>query len=174
MDHLEFKIRRLLNEELIRKLLTKYFNTKGCGDLEKEIYPPSLQDICVQVPQIMGKVEIVPCVEDMDPFTGNVRIGWNLFVLGNNRMFLGESNHKSMTELKVKAFGPMVNEQVKTSGIVSPKNIIEFVIKILGSSKNGFVDIYANDAVIPNLSNVGNSGQFYAGSQGFECNRISM
>ena len=88
-----------------------------------------MQDITFRIPQLKGKVEVVPSVEEMNPETGRVRFEWNLFVLGTSRLLLGESTHKNQSELMMAISGP-VNDLVTTKK-ASPKRIIEFIAHVL-------------------------------------------
>ena len=130
------RIHTALNQELIKRLMVRYFTQKGFKEtFNRKIYPPTLQDLPVQIPQLAGKIEIQPYVEDIDPNTGVVKLGWNLFVLGVNRIFIGESTHTNLNEVRSGVAGPLQNAR---QGIATtPKKITEFIIKILGSSKNG-------------------------------------
>lgn len=167
-------LRRLLNEELIRRLLTKYFVTKGIAqeNFEAHIYPPIMQDITQMVPQLSDLVEIEASVKDFHP-SGRVKLSWNLFALGNQRMSLGESSHSNLSELKQVQLGSENKKSAVRSA--SPKSIIEFITKVLGTSEGGAIDPKQNKSAAPGAqpqkSGPGGSSTFYAGSQGFEKNR---
>ena len=134
--YLQERIHAALSEELVRRLLIKYFKTKGFEEsFDKKIYPPALQDFVAQVPQLFGKLEVVPSVEDIDPNTGVVRLNWNLFVLGNHRMWLGQSAHTSLAEVRTAVGGPLASTTRMTHA--TPKRIVEFIVKVLGKSKSG-------------------------------------
>lgn len=131
------RIHAALNRELIQRLLVRYFTQKGFGeDFNQRVYPPMLQDLIAQVPQLMNKVEIVPYPMELDPMTGVVQLGWNMFVLGNNRMFLGESTHANLNEVRTSIAGPMGAGR-RTAQDATPKRIVKFITKVLGSSKSG-------------------------------------
>jgi hypothetical protein len=170
-NNFDAKIRRILNEELIRRLMTKYFEDKDIAveDFDRNIYPPILQDITYRIPQFAGKIEIVPHIEDMNPATGRIRLGWNLFVLGNKRMDIGESSHKNVAELKLNIAGPSAHSTAKKEA--SPNRLIEFISKMLSKSEAGYIEKGIDKPVAEPGGQVGNSAQFYAGSQGFERNR---
>lgn len=130
------RIHIALNEELLRRLLIRYFVNKGYeNNFNHRIYPPLLQDLTMQIPQLSGKVEVVPFVEDIDPNTGQVKLGWNLFVLGTRRMFLGESTHTNFSEIRNMVGG--VQDQHMAIEFATPKRVINFVVKVLGRSKYG-------------------------------------
>lgn len=132
------RLRAALNEELIRRLMIRYFNMKGYtepGSFDKKIYPPTLQDLAVQIPQLIGKVEVDTAVEDIDPRTGITKLCWQLFVLGNQRMFLGFSTHTNLSEVRTAIQGPL--SAVHRGTFATPKRIVNFVVKVLGASENG-------------------------------------
>jgi hypothetical protein len=172
MDYLESRLRKILNEELIKRLLIQYFLDKGIQreDFNKNVYAPMLQDILQNKPQFIGKLEVQPFIEDMDPNNGKVKLGWNMFVLGNNRIYLGKSSHKNLAELKDSANGPI--KEYSYENYTTPSKIITFISSVLSKSEQGFVDeepdvsMMSMDQMSP-LTNA----QFYGSSQGFEKNK---
>lgn len=129
-------IHSALNRELIKRLLVRYFKQKGFSEnFNKPIYPPQIQDITLQVPQLAPKLEITPYVIDLEP-TGEAKLGWNLFVLGTQRMFLGESRHTNLSEIQASIAGPLSSTRHSITD-ATPKRIINFITAILSKSKNG-------------------------------------
>ena len=165
-------LRQLLNEELIRRLLTKYFVDKGIAkeNFEANIYPPVMQDVTQLVPQLSDLVEVEASVKDFHP-SGRVKLVWNLFALGNQRLLLGESSHSNLSELKQVQVG--FDNKKSAIRAASPKSIIEFVAKVLGTSKAGAIDPKQQKSATPGApqNGPGGSSSFYAGSQGFERNK---
>ena len=130
------KIHIALNQELIRRLLIQYFATKGFNEnFDKRIYPPQLVDLVSRIPRLNGKVEVTAFVQDIDPLSGAVKLGWNLFVLGTKRMYLGESTHTSLAEITGQI--TTVESSNTTPSYATPKRIVEFITKVLGNSKSG-------------------------------------
>jgi hypothetical protein len=152
------KLRSIISQEYVRRSLIKYFSDKGYTNFTVSVYPPSVQDIGTVIPELANKVEVVPFVREFNPATGKAIIGWNLFVLGNNRMDLGESKHSSVFELQ---------HVIKTSGYggkQTPKDIIEFILNVLSTSKFGIINTENEIGnVMPNvpLGKPSSSGQFY-------------
>ncbi len=168
-NELARQIHAAFNRELIRRNLIKYFMTKGFTEsFNKKIYPPMIQDLIVQVPPLGGKVEIVPWVEEIDPITGVVKLGWNLFVLGNRRMYLGESIHTNLTEVRVAVTGPLNNNIPDGTTNITPNKIINFVVNILGESRSGDITKTPKNIVPRNYAmplGAGGSIGFFRGSQ---------
>lgn len=134
--YLSDKIRTAFNTELTRRLLIKYFMDKGMTEsFEKRLYPPTLQDMTIKIPQLRGKIEIQPFVEDIDPNSGAVKLGWNLFVLGTKRMYLGESVHTSLQEVTSAIGGPL--DGSRYLDYATPKRMINFIVNVLSDSKQG-------------------------------------
>lgn len=131
------KVRHALNSEFIKRSLTKYFVNKGYQDFKTLVYSPMLQDMPKAIPELAHKVEVVPFVKEVMPATGQVTIGWNLFVLGVNRMELGDSTHANMSDLQRAIYGPQ--PQSIATNMKSPEDIIEFVLKVMSSSKDGMI-----------------------------------
>jgi hypothetical protein len=169
---MELKLKRILNEELIKRLLIQYFINKGIQreSFDKNIYPPIMQDIVMQMPHFMGKLEVQPFVEDIDPNSGNVKLGWNLFVLGTRRMYLGRSTHKNLAELKDSVNGPI--NKFEHEDVATPGQIVEFITHGLSDSEQGIIDKdpEVDASAMQGMSPVG-SAQFYGSSQGFEKNK---
>jgi hypothetical protein len=137
-EYLQERLRTALNQELIRRLMIRYFVQKGfteAGSFNKKIYPPTLQDLGMQIPQLIGKVEVDTAVEDIDPRTGITKLCWNLFVLGNQRMFLGFSTHTNLSEVRTAIQGPL--SAIHRGSFATPKRIVNFITQILGKSENG-------------------------------------
>lgn len=150
-EALYLRLHVALNKEAIRQMLTKYFQTKGFNEsMEKQVYPPQLQDIIIQIPQLMSKIEIAPFVEDIEPNSGVVKLGWNLFVLGTNRMFLGYSTHTNLSEVRTPVLGPMSAIDKHTHA--TPKRIIDFIVEMLGASKAGDISSIPKTAIKTNVA----------------------
>lgn len=166
------KIQKVLNEELIKRLLRKYFHAKGLSEsMDKPIYPPIVQDLVKFIPQLIGKIEIVPNVENIDPHGGDIKIEWNMFVLGTNRMYLGESEHRNLAEINQIQIGS-ISQTTPSVKKATPNKIVEFVTKILSKSRAGIINPKKNTQV----QNQGQPSQYagktsFGGSQGFEQNR---
>ncbi len=144
------KIHVALNQELIRRLLIQYFSTKGFNEnFDRRIYPPLLVDLVTRIPRLNGKVEITAFVQDIDPLSGAVKLGWNLFVLGTRRMYLGESTHTSLAEITGQVTTAVESCNGSTS-YATPKRIVEFITKVLGKSKSG--DISASHGRVTSRS----------------------
>lgn len=127
-----------LNREYMRRLLTKYFWQKGFKEnMDRKIYPPLLQDMAIAIPQFIGKIEIEPQVNDINPTTGTVTIGWNMFVLGNKRMFLGESTHTDLQEIRMPLAGAGNRQGLQSLTFATPKRVMNFIITLLGEHKQG-------------------------------------
>jgi hypothetical protein len=133
------KVNRALNQELIRRLLVKYFVEKGAENFKMPVYPPALQDLVEKVPYLDGKVEIVPFAEDIDPRTGYGKLGWNLFVLGNQVMFLGYTEHSNLAELGRNIGGGEPISGGQSSHESTPERIISFITRLLGGSEAGML-----------------------------------
>lgn len=138
---LELKLKKAQNRALIQGALVKYFKDKGVR-ADQKVYPPSMQDLIARTPELATKVEIVPYVTDVNAITGEVTIGWNLFVLGTVRMFLGTSVHQSATDLERAVYGaPNPSSQFESDQ--TPADIIRFVVRELSKKTAGRVSANA-------------------------------
>jgi len=91
-------IRNILSIVAIKKQLAEYLENKQIMS-ETLVYPPLIQDLQT-IPEISNRVELIPFMEELDPTSGFIKVGWNLFVLGTNRKFLGYTVHQSLEDLK--------------------------------------------------------------------------
>lgn len=132
-----------LNEELVRRLLIKFFAERGFKEnFDRSVYPPVLQDLTEAVSQLSGKIELEPYALEIDPQTGYARIGWNLFLLGNQRMYLGETDHSDLSELAkqidegqfVIQESDQVARQTRTA-----REIVTWISRALGRSMSGII-----------------------------------
>ena len=126
------RMKHTLDLRKVRSLLVKYFHDKGVEDYDIPIYPIGIHDIVDIVPEISHRIEIEPKVEDVDPMSGWTRLGWNLFVLGNKRLYLGETEHDNANDLKLLMDGaPDLYNGAIYKNTRSPREIIKFIVRIL-------------------------------------------
>lgn len=134
------RIRQLLNAEYVKRLLIKYFVSKGYDDFDNYVLPTDILDI-QKIPELSDKIEIIPNSDEFDPTTGKVVVQWNLFVLGTKRMYLGRTNHKSLSDLAnigVNVVDRSTSVPEKESSV---KDIINFIVSVVKKSRRGMVDI---------------------------------
>jgi hypothetical protein len=154
------KIRMMFNLEYAKRLLIRYFIKKGFADnFDIHVYPPMIADLSKEIPQLLGKVEIVPYMEEIDPSSGTVRVGWNLFVLGHSRMYLGNSTHKDINELNLGQYAGATS--MSSRKMVTPKQIIKFIVGELQHKQGGYLDTAPTIAPTPITASMA-SNQFYS------------
>ena len=147
------RIRKSIQEELVKRLLIKYFKDKGFTEsFDKMIFPPMMFDMPYMIPELLNSVEIVPFVEKMDPITNVVTMGWNLFVLGTNRMNLGTSTHPNLMEFRRSLMGQQ-GQKLPSEMKKTPKAIIEFVMDIVGRNKSAITEFPPNTR-LPTVDNM--------------------
>lgn len=135
------KIKRAVQEELVKRLLVKYFSEKGFNEsFESPIYPPTVFDLPYRVPELMNSVEIVPYVEKLDPVTNVVTMGWNLFVLGTNRVHLGTTTHANLMEFRRSLMG-QANPNMPSEPRKTPKELIGFIMSTVGRNKGTLLEL---------------------------------
>lgn len=120
-------IRNILGIVAIKKVLSEYMENKQInpGTL---VYPPMIQDLqCI--PEISNRVELVPFMEELDPASGYIKVGWNLFVLGTNRKFLGYTVHESLEDLQQ----PEPSKQSKEHSLcyTTGEEVLDFIVETL-------------------------------------------
>jgi len=140
------RIKHISNTEVVRRLLIKYFVDKGFNSsFDRQMYPALIQDLPNCIPVLSSKIEIIPYAEEIDISLGRVILGWNMFVLGNKRMYLGETYHNNLHDLarQIRS-GPiqmpeqgMANARRQTT----PRRIVTFLSRVLGDNAAGYVDL---------------------------------
>jgi len=136
---LQQRITSLMHAELAKRLILDYFEKKGLIEkFDMPLSPIIIADMPKSIPELSRKVEVVPYVHKIDPFTGASELGWNLFVLGNSRMYLGRTQHKHINELLTIA-GTTSESAVEIAS--TPRDIIKFISETLSQSEDGKVDI---------------------------------
>lgn len=152
-------------------MLNKYFvehKNIPKDDYDNPIKPFLIQDMVEAIPQLSQKIEIVPSVNSIDPMTGEVNIDWNMFVLGNQRLYVGNSTHTNLSELKESSNSPNMKIDYKSN--TTPNKIIKFVSHVLSNSKNGKINMNIDGGnIMPSGMNINMN---YGGSQGFERNKF--
>lgn len=156
MDSYEVdRIRHKANTEVIRRMLIKYFiECKGfANSFDRQLYPSLIQDLPIMIPILSSKVEIVTHMENLDNMQGKAILGWNMFVLGNQRMYLGETYHNDLPGLarQIKSGSILIPEGVTPNATrqTTPRRIIHFICRALGDRSSGYVDLS-----VPNPTNL--------------------
>jgi hypothetical protein len=142
------RIKRKCQRELIKRSLTEFFVAKGYDNFNMPLYPPAAYDLPARIPHLFTRCEIVPSVEETDTTLGTVKLMWNLFILGTQRLSLGSTVHSGQADI-VRAIVGEPNMELPSEPLTTPKKVIEFILKILDSSKSGYVELPANFQVPP-------------------------
>lgn len=142
------KLKHISNNEVVRRLLIKYFIDKGFDkSFDRQMYPSTIQDLPMIIPSLCGKVEIVPHAREIDSSNNKGVLSWNCFVLGSHRMYLGDTYHNDLRDLArqirmgtIKApdgIGVSATARRQTT----PKRVIVFITRVLGDNESGYVDL---------------------------------
>lgn len=129
-DSMKNSMIKTLQKEFIRRSLIQFFEEKGYDNFLVKPYPPSLVDLPDRIPVLNSVVEIKYFLEDIDMQENIIKVGWNVFALGNKRIFLGYTLHKNLNEIDNNSN----NIDIIHDGPINIKNIIESLVKILGES----------------------------------------
>lgn len=162
------QLKHAINVDVVRKLLIKYFREKGFNEtFDRLVYPSLLQDMAMAIPVMTAKLEIEPHAVEVDPNTGKAVLGWNLFVLGSHRMYLGETFHRDLSELarEIQA-GVITVRQDSTAARhrCTPRQIINFICRVLSKHEGGYVDLAPGAAANTGMNPYGGAS---AGNAGF-------
>jgi hypothetical protein len=136
------KIKHALNADVARRLLIRYFVCKGYDQFDALIYPPLIADLPRAVTEMCDKVEVVPYAARIDPPMDSATLGWNLFVLGVHRMFLGETHHVGLRGLALQLQqGTVISEDRAASYQTTPRRVVCFVTKVLSTHRDGMLNL---------------------------------
>jgi hypothetical protein len=157
------RIKHLANTESVRRLLIRYFIDKGFEhSFDRQLYPASIQDLAMAIPVLANKIEVVPQVLELDMGLNRAVLGWNLFILGNRRMYLGDTFHNNLQDLarmiRQGSIAPPGNGPVARRQ-TTPKKVVMFITKILSSNEAGYVFL------APPTRDVRNVGEPFAHKQ---------
>ena len=184
------KVKHRLNTDVVRRLLIRYFaECKGFAEsFDRLLYPAMVQDMAQQIPQLQPYVEVEPYAVEVDPIGGRAILGWNLYVLGTHRCFLGETYHRDLLDLArqimsgtimIPEGGLNTSTNIGSAGgtggtgsptarrQVTPRIVVNFVTRVLSKHEHGYVDLSAprnmnvGSPMSPGFGNTMN-GQFFA------------
>jgi hypothetical protein len=149
MDSLDIhRIKHVANVDVVRRLLIKYFCDKGFMEsFDRQLYPSVMQDLPFVIPSLTNKIEIVPHAVEVDPTQGKAVLGWNMFVLGNHRMYLGETHHNNLNELARQISSGLITipEGINAAATArrqsTPRRVITFITRVLESHETGYVNL---------------------------------
>ena len=143
MDHgFIDKFRYALNADVARRLLIKYFVSKGFDNFDRLLYPPFIQDLPQTIPEFVDKIEVIPYCGNIDPMADSAILGWNLFVMGTQRQFLGETYHVGLNQLAMQLQqGQVIAENQLATRQTTPKRIIYFISNVLSRHKGGYLNL---------------------------------
>lgn len=144
------KLRHTLNADVVQRLLIKYFIGKGYDNFDRLLYPPLIQDLPYIVQELADKVEVIPHAQSIDPMADAAILGWNLFVLGNNRCYLGETHHQGLRQLSMQITqGNVFSTDQTATHQTTPKRIIKFVVDVLAKHSSGYVNLTPRVVPLP-------------------------
>ena len=162
------KLRFALNNDVAERLVLRYFMSKGFDktQLDRLVYPPILQDMPFAITEMSDKIEIIPHVESVDPVSDTAQLGWNLFVLGTHRCYLGESFHNGLKLLALQLqHGQVIAEDQMATRQTTPRRIIKFISQVLMSHSAGYVNLTPRIVPLqtgqPRASGLGMARQFW-------------
>ena len=149
------KIRHALNTDVVRRMLIRYFVDKGFTEtFDRVMYPGLVQDLVIACPILTSKVEVIPHCIEIDTVGQRAVLGWNMFVLGTQRMYLGETHHRDLADLARQIQSGMIaptqgGMMMPIEGIphgvarrqVTPRHVIIFLTRVLGRHESGYVDL---------------------------------
>ena len=151
MDHRFIdKFRHALNTDVSRRLLIKYFVSKGFDNFDRLLYPPFIQDLPETIPEFADKLEVIPHCMNIDPMADSALLGWNLFVMGTHRQYLGETHHIGLSQLALQLQqGQVLTENQLATRQTTPKRIVHFITSTLAKHRGGYVNLASKTLPLP-------------------------
>lgn len=167
------QLKQALNTEVIRRMLIKYFLSRGFTEsFDRLMYPATIQDLQFTIPELITKLEVIPHALLIDPMTDSAKIGWNLFILGGQRMYLGETYHSGLSQLaQMLMSGQVISEHSNATHQTTPRRVIHFITTTLRRVEAGYVDL--TPKIMPAMvnmfgnrvsNNMGMANQFFSRS----------
>ena len=112
-------------------------------------------------------------VQTASAIKSEIRKMSDLFVLGERRMYLGETYHSGLSHLaQMLMSGQVVAESSEATRQTTPRRVVHFITSVLKQVESGYVDL--NPKVIPNImsnnmanrlgNNMGMANQFFTRS----------
>ena len=144
------KLKHTMNTDCVRRLLIKFFRSHGFEEtLDRKVFPPLIQSLTLEIPQLATYVELEPSCESIDNINNKCTISWSLFVLGNHRMNLGQTYHNDISllarQLQQSSTGSALlipeDQQGGARHQSTARQIILFITRVLAKSENGLVDL---------------------------------
>lgn len=132
-SNLKRRLEHRIGREVATKTLKEYMEQRGYDNMNLLVYPPAVHDIAMQ-PDTFKKVELIPFPEETDPTSNSVTVGWNLFVLGTNRLYLGSTTHNSLSDLQ----GGGITEGAEVNLEKTAGEVIDFIVRTLDTHRDGF------------------------------------
>lgn len=121
-------ILKIMQKEFARRCLIKYFSEKGYDNFLVNPYPPTILDL--EDDRFADMIEVKYYLEDINMKDNMIKLGWNIFVLGNKRIFLGYTTHQRLNEVE----NGRNDSNKHHDGPINIKKIIETIVEILGNS----------------------------------------
>jgi hypothetical protein len=169
MSQIADKLRVALNNDVAERLLVRYFMSKGFDKdtFDHSIYPPVMQDMQYAISEMSDKLEVVPYVSNIDPLGDTAKLGWNLFVLGNQRCYLGETFHMGLKRLTLQLqHGQILSEDQSATHQTTPRRVIKFVSRVFQSHADGYINLTPRIIPLPyqhpRASGLGMAQQFWS------------
>lgn len=125
-------VNQALYSDNLRKIMEEYFSNNNIN-LDDPVYPPAIRTMIQAIPPLLNKIEVIPSASKIDPTTNYVKILWNLFVLGTDRMCLGHSTHESLASLERQVCNDYYDPGAER--LATPRDIIDFIIGVFESKK---------------------------------------
>lgn len=145
-NNIKHDLSKILRKELLRRNLNKYFQEKGYDNFQVCPYPPTLMDLPDRIPVLAGIVEVSYAIDNINMVNNMVQVLWNVFVLGNKRIFMGKTPHENFSGIE----NSINNVDMHFDGPVTIKKLIEIIVEFLGDSQ--VLQNIEKNGVGPNLT----------------------
>ena len=134
-------LKKAITNDVLKKDLVDYFIKKvGKDGLSASHSPVLWQDILDCLPHLFGYIELIPHNEYLDVSKDEINVGWNLFVLGIHRMYIGSTKHKGLRQTAHEYKANRISNTNYFDSNVTPRQMIAFICRVVKNSDTTMID----------------------------------
>lgn len=134
-------LKKAITNDVLKKDLVQYFINKVERDGLDTTHSPILwQDLLDTMPYLNGYIELIPHNEYLNVAKDEINIGWNIFVLGIQRMYIGSTKHKHLKKTASEFKTGYISPTKYYDSNVTPRQIIAFICRVIKDSNLTHID----------------------------------
>jgi hypothetical protein len=174
---LKNEITKILELEILKKQIEEYFINNCTIDENEElathkINPILLANLPFRVAPLSNLVEVIPHIKEINMSNGEIIIGWNFFIDGINRLYLGSTKFEDFNKMIQAIKNGNDSYVVHFNPAYRIQDIINFILDTISTQKLE-IDINSKpiqdsfygkvgDAFLKSVGSPGMMGKMYA------------